>query len=178
MEWICVLYSFNSELVFRQWSLQNLKLFAKIMGDGCCVREKWDACDGPFSATLKEGGFMFLDAEDDALKAFFPDPLAQLEPVTARRIFIHDNERFKKGSKEGVRRTKSYFVTLKYNVVHHSFLAKLHSSFVNLMKNKRRSFWKLHSWLRILNYVLPTDNMFTQVYIPRIVILLYIKLSR
>lgn len=111
-------------------------------------------------------------------KSVFPghDPLVQLEPVTARRIFIHDNERFKKGSKEGVKRTKSCFVTLIYDVVHHSFWAKLRSSSVNFMKNKRRSFWKLHSWLRILNYALRTDNMFAQVYIPRIVILLYIRL--
>jgi len=36
----------------------------------CCVREKRDAYDGPFSATLREDGVMFLGAEDDALKAF------------------------------------------------------------------------------------------------------------
>lgn len=38
--------------------------------DECCVREKRDAYDGPFFATLREDGIMFLDAEDDALKAF------------------------------------------------------------------------------------------------------------
>lgn len=65
--WTC--YTFESELVL--WcSLGNLRLFAKIMDEECCVREKRDACDGPFFVTLREGGFMFLDAEDDALKAF------------------------------------------------------------------------------------------------------------
>jgi len=110
------------------------------------VREKRDAYDGPFSSTLREDGFMFLDVEDDALKRFPGcDPLTQLELVMACRIFICDNERLKKESKQGAKRTKSCFIMLIHDIIHHSFLAQLHSSFVNLMKNRRRSFWKLHS---------------------------------
>lgn len=62
-------YFIESKLASRSL-LENLRLSAKIMGDGYCVREKRDACDGPFSATLREGSVMFLDVEDDALKAF------------------------------------------------------------------------------------------------------------
>lgn len=49
----------------------ELKAICENNGCGeCCVREKRDAYGGPFSATLREDGVMFLGAEDDALKAF------------------------------------------------------------------------------------------------------------
>lgn len=38
--------------------------------NGCGVREKRDAYDGPFSAALGKDGVVFPDAKGDALKAF------------------------------------------------------------------------------------------------------------
>lgn len=53
-------------------SATKFKAICENNGRGeCCVREKRDAYDGPFFAHPKRGdGVMFLDAEDDALKAF------------------------------------------------------------------------------------------------------------
>lgn len=62
------------DLLKATWSKAPATQFKAICENngrgGCCVREKRDAYDGPFFATLREDGVMFLDAEDDALKAF------------------------------------------------------------------------------------------------------------
>lgn len=115
--------------------------------------------------------FMFLDAEDDALKAFFWT--LSLNATRASDGAQNFHSRLKKKKQRRTWKNLSCFVTLTHDVVHHSLSAKLHSSFV---KNKRRSFWKLHSWLRMLNYVLSIEYVRPSIHSS--VLLSYIRLTR